>query len=366
MSEAKCTLADNTLVSIVVPVYNREKYLDRCLTSLINQTYKNLEIILVDDGSKDKSGEICDRYALIDDRIITIHQKNGGVSKARNTGIDAAHGKYIAFVDADDFISENMYELLVSAAEENASNQVCCNAFDVLENKTIEVKHFFDDNCVKGNEEVFSQLIKSLLIPECADNKALLLQQIWNKLYLRKLVEKYNIRFDTELRYAEDWLFNINFYRYADNVKFISDHLYYYFRPTEESLSKTFVWESFDNTVKLRKIERTWFPDFCPEEKYNILILDKQIHYLKSYVTYNGYKHFKKCTQYLYNHNELKAVYHNTASFPSKFKIANMCFRHNENRMCKIIYHIWCVFCAGKSAVKFYLKRIINKITQKR
>ena len=101
-------------VSIIVPIYNVEKYLSKCIESILSQTYKNIEIILVDDGSPDNSPQICDEYAKKDDRIIVIHKANGGVSSARNAGIDIATGKYIGFVDPDDYIENNMYELMVN------------------------------------------------------------------------------------------------------------------------------------------------------------------------------------------------------------------------------------------------------------
>lgn len=107
------------LISIIVPVYNVENYLKRCVDSLINQTYKNLQIILVDDGSKDNCASICDEYAKADSRIIVIHKDNAGVSAARNSGLDIAEGDYIGFVDSDDYVHPRMYEFLVRAMEEN-------------------------------------------------------------------------------------------------------------------------------------------------------------------------------------------------------------------------------------------------------
>ena len=99
-------------VSIIVPVYNVESYLNECIDSIINQTYRNLEIILIDDGSTDLSGEICDRYKEIDSRILVIHQKNQGAANAKNNGLDLATGDYISFVDSDDFIEKDMYKKL--------------------------------------------------------------------------------------------------------------------------------------------------------------------------------------------------------------------------------------------------------------
>lgn len=100
------------LISVIVPVYNVEKYLHKCINSILNQTYKNLEIILIDDGSTDNSGKICDEYALKDNRIKVIHKENGGLSSARNAGLDICSGDYIGFVDSDDYIAEDMYEYL--------------------------------------------------------------------------------------------------------------------------------------------------------------------------------------------------------------------------------------------------------------
>ena len=114
------------MVTVIVPIYNCEDKLDRCVNSIQNQTYKNLEIILVNDGSKDKSGAVCDRLAASDDRIIVVHKKNGGVSSARNKGLELAKGEYIQFVDADDFLSEHMTERMVDVMEEQNTQMAIC------------------------------------------------------------------------------------------------------------------------------------------------------------------------------------------------------------------------------------------------
>lgn len=117
-------------ISVIVPVYNVEKYLNKCIDSIINQTYKNLEIILVDDGSTDSSGEICNQYAKKDDRIKVIHKVNGGLSDARNKGIEVATGEYISFIDSDDYIVENMYEKLISDMTKYNADMVMCRLID--------------------------------------------------------------------------------------------------------------------------------------------------------------------------------------------------------------------------------------------
>lgn len=124
------------LISIIIPVYNVEKYIEECIKSVINQTYKKLEIILVDDGSTDNSGKICDEYSKKDDRIIVVHKKNGGVSDARNYGIEVAKGKYISFIDSDDYIEKDMYEFLYNLIKNEDAQISCCGKYIVYDNKT--------------------------------------------------------------------------------------------------------------------------------------------------------------------------------------------------------------------------------------
>ena len=120
-------------LSIIVPVYKVEQYLNRCVDSILNQTYRNIEIVLVDDGSPDRSGEICDRYAKSDERVKVVHKKNGGVSSARNIGFSSSTGEYIGYVDSDDYIAPTMYEDMIDVLEKNDLDIVCCDAFIVKE-----------------------------------------------------------------------------------------------------------------------------------------------------------------------------------------------------------------------------------------
>lgn len=117
------------LISVIVPIYNTEKYLKNCIKSILNQTYKELELILIDDGSQDGSGDICDRYAMIDKRVIVVHQGNSGVSVARNRGIDIANGDYITFVDSDDWLEENTFKILTELLKSNNSDMIVSNAY---------------------------------------------------------------------------------------------------------------------------------------------------------------------------------------------------------------------------------------------
>ena len=140
-------MENHALISVIIPVYNVENYLHECVDSVLGQTYKNLEIILVDDGSTDSSGKICDEYAEKDSRIVVIHKKNDGPSKTRNAGLNRATGKYIYFLDSDDFITENAMETLVSAAESDSADLVFFDAFSFADDGS-QVKQGYT---VKGN-----------------------------------------------------------------------------------------------------------------------------------------------------------------------------------------------------------------------
>lgn len=124
---------NSALISVIIPVYNVESYLSRCVDSVVRQTYKYLEIILVDDGSTDSSGEMCDTYEKIDDRVKVIHKNNGGLSSARNSGLQIAQGDYIGFVDSDDYIAEDMYEILLAYMFDDV-DITCCGNYNVSSN----------------------------------------------------------------------------------------------------------------------------------------------------------------------------------------------------------------------------------------
>lgn len=204
----------DNLVSVIVPVYNVERYLKKCIESIINQTYKNLEIFLVDDGSTDNSGKICDEYAKKDNRINVIHKENKGVSSARNAGINEAKGEWIAFIDADDWIEENYIEELLK----NTSKEidiVQCGYYRVVANNKESI------NC-DGNDEVRNkeEFLIGCLNPQMAYG-------LCHTKIIRKSKIK-DIRFDEEIVVCEDALFNIELSENVNRVKIIKIPLYNY------------------------------------------------------------------------------------------------------------------------------------------
>lgn len=173
------------LISVIIPIYNIEKYVERCIKSIINQTYSNLEIILVDDGSSDSSPEICDKFANIDSRIIVIHKKNGGLSDARNNGLKIAKGNYISFIDGDDYIKPFMYEVLIKNIK-NCKADIAMCGFEyvdeddnVIETDTLQLK-----DCIINSEQALEKL---------SDNYEVNYIVTWNKLYSSKCLE--NVKF---------------------------------------------------------------------------------------------------------------------------------------------------------------------------
>lgn len=180
-------MSDNELISVIVPIYKVEKYLRKCVNSIINQTYKNLEIILVDDGSPDNCPKICDEYANHDSRIKVIHKENGGLSDARNAGMKVATGEYISFIDSDDWIEDNMFEILLEQIIVNECDIASCGINMVWEdNRPTELLFPFEGKfIISGAENALDHLISNKYI----------IQTVWNKLYRKDIIENISFPF---------------------------------------------------------------------------------------------------------------------------------------------------------------------------
>lgn len=211
----KDEMSRNPLISIIVPIYNVEKYLNKCIDSIINQEYKNLEIILVDDGSPDNCGRICDEYKGKDSRIKVIHKKNGGLSSARNAGLDIATGDYIGFVDSDDYIEPSMYSKLLQAmTEEKCPLAICGTTYVFEDGKRIE-KTPAGNVLVMNFEEALTEMNQYRYFDMGA----------WSKLYSAKLFT--GIRFPVG-RLSEDFFIMFRIFDKAQKAVFVSDPVYNY------------------------------------------------------------------------------------------------------------------------------------------
>ncbi len=214
-------------VSIIVPVYNCESSIERCLRSILTQTYQDIEVIAVDDGSKDKSGKICDKLAKEDDRLIVIHQENSGVSKTRNKALKLATGKYIQFVDSDDYLADYATKSLVDAANKNGADLVIADFYRVIKNR-ISTKGKIKSKKVFSLQEYADHMIK--------DPADFYYGVLWNKLYKRSIIEKYHLAMLEDINWCEDFLFNLEYVKYCKVFFAIQIPIYYYFK-NENSLS---------------------------------------------------------------------------------------------------------------------------------
>lgn len=240
-------------ISIIVPCYNVEKYLERCLLSLVNQTLKEIEIILVDDGSPDNCPALCDEWAKKDSRIKVIHKTNGGLGYARNSGLDIAKGEYIAFVDSDDYVDTRMYELLYNAAEKEKHDAVFCG----LRQETTQQSYNFIrdyDRPVLFTASQMPRLALSFLHKTELNTQTRLFMSVWHGIYKRELIEKLHLRFYSEREVlSEDLPFQIEFFKNAQSVKFIPDYLYTYCL-NACSLTHNFKLNKFNAAINLRKL----------------------------------------------------------------------------------------------------------------
>lgn len=233
---------DNILVSVIVPIYNVEKYLAKCIESIINQSHKNIEIILVDDGSPDSCPRICDEYAKKDKRIKVIHKKNGGVSKARNDGIDIAIGDYLVFVDADDYLAQEYIDYMLGMVFNN------------------NCEFGFSKNCYFSNNQ--EQINDNIIIVDSNKATALLLSQqvivgCWNKIYKTSFLKSNNIYFSDKLFYGEGLNFIIKVANSTSKIAVGSKRVYFYRKNNSSSATSKFnIKKHYNGEKSLKEIQK--------------------------------------------------------------------------------------------------------------
>jgi len=206
-------------VSIIVPVYNAQKYIGRCVESILAQDYENIEVILVDDGSKDELGRILDDFAA-DSRVKVIHKPNGGVSSTRNRGIAEATGKYLQFVDADDCLTPEATKLMVRSIEEDDSDMVVCDFYRVVGDAQSKKGSISRSGCI-SRREYADEMLRTP-----AD---LYYGVLWNKLYRRDVVKEHHIVMDENISYCEDMIFNLEYLLHAEKISVLTVPIYYYY-----------------------------------------------------------------------------------------------------------------------------------------
>lgn len=269
------------LISVIVPIYNVEKQLKRCINSIINQTYKNIQILLIDDGSKDSSGKICDDFSKYDTRIVVLHQDNVGVSAARNKGIELAKGRYICFIDSDDYIEKNYIEELYQLMRDEKIDLGICDlnykytnkedCWSAVGEKTINLKNV--------SEEIFLEL-----------NEKYLLYGPYNKIFKSSIIKKQKIKFIKEMSYGEDLIFNLSYLQYVKIIKTTNQTRYNYIADIDNSLANKYRADRF-------KTGKIIFEELYKFFEINGMLSEKSKKYLYGRIFDDAYNNICECVK---------------------------------------------------------------------
>ncbi|MCI8530034.1 MAG: glycosyltransferase family 2 protein [Lachnospiraceae bacterium] len=324
-------------VSIIIPIYNAEQYLGQTLSSVIRQTYHNIEILLINDGSTDGSLRICRNYEQLDQRIRIINIDNHGVSHARNKGIQEATGDYIQFVDSDDTISTHMTERLVDTLISYDTDMVICGMRSV---------HLADGKVEKHEDWTPSYLGKECILSKTEfeeDFSAILLYTVLlegpcNKLYKKKFLTENNIIFPEDKNLGEDFILNLSYFKLLNSIAFISDILYFYFHRSQESLTERYHKNLFDNQIAMLRE----FKSFLIDEKiwsgnninyfyqYAAGIISKCIHSLSKSIHLSEEQGIKSEIFRILNTKDAKRWIGKAGWIPENFEWIKHCVKHND------------------------------------
>jgi len=247
-------------ISIVVPIYNAQKTIERCIDSILNQDFSDFELLLIDDGSKDDSGKICDAYAKKDNRVRVIHKENSGVSASRNLALREAKGEYLQFLDADDWITPNATRLLAESLEQNHCDMVIADFYRVI-GERLSHKGSIDEDGVLSREE-----FANFMMENPAD---FYYGVLWNKLYKRSIIEKNQLCMNPKISWCEDFMFNLEYIRHCENIFVLQVPIYYYVKTKGSLVSQSM---SLTKTIKTKMMVFEYYTEFykqvLSEEEY--------------------------------------------------------------------------------------------------
>lgn len=283
-------------ISVIVPVYKAEKYLPQCVETILKQKFSDLELILVDDGSPDRSGLLCDEYAQQDSRVRVIHKENGGVSTARNAGLDEATGDYIAFVDSDDWLDADMYAQMMAKAGEFGCDVIMCDCLKEYPERSSIYTHdirggFYDRAALEREYFPHLLMMENVEYPATISN--------WLLLFRRELAE--HVRYISGVRYSEDLLFGAQILYRAQSFFYMKEHALYHYRMNPQSATHRFVpdkWEDY------QRLHREITAAFCSCEDFDF---KHQIDLCLLFFLYNTAGEITR-TRYLDRKEKIKAV----------------------------------------------------------
>ena len=225
-------------VSIIVPVYKTEKYLQRCMDSILTQTLQDIEVILVDDGSPDNCGQLCDAFAERDNRIRVVHKKNGGLSSARNAGLAEAQGTYVGFVDSDDDVEPDMYEKMLQAAEAYQVDFVMADYRRIERDGTSFVKTLDIDGGYYDREKIVRDIFPNLIMRESIEYGPLL--SVCHCFYRKDFLDQHRLSFDEEVRWSEDNIFSAILGYYCQSFFYMKGEALYHYYQNAESITTSY------------------------------------------------------------------------------------------------------------------------------
>lgn len=300
-------------ISVIIPIYNVEQYLKRCIDSVLSQKEISLEIILVDDGSTDSSGRICDEYASKNSNVKCLHIANSGPSTAKNVGYDLALGSYVAFIDSDDEIKQDMFSVMLKSGYQYNADIVCCNYIQVDEEGNIShTEH-------TGQEYIFNQdeALKAILI------KDKIYSQCWTKIYKREMLESNHIRNTEGLKTEEDFIYNIQAFAYSQTVCVVDKPLYIYTH-RNKSLSKDYyrnhINQYIDNRILRLELVDTIIHDRFPHLKeyssyHCIFYYNELLGRICLFPNLYHDKRVRKVISYIRNHSDVLLTHHGQLGF---------------------------------------------------
>lgn len=318
----------NIKISIIVPIYNSEKYLDNCINSILNSTLKDIELILINDGSKDNSGKIIDEYAKKDSRINAIHQENMGPAATRNKGIKLARGKYIGFVDSDDTIEKDMFEELYNLANKSYIEVAMCNYKEiyVAQNQKLSIEHYLESNIEFNKDDIRNKIVRKF-----TGNINYGFFSMCNKIYLRDWLLKSKIRIDEKRVHGEDWLFNINVFLNLDSFICTDKILYNYIHINNESLMLKYRENQFDLFLDGRLKVLELIPnDLIDFDNFNRnFVSEFSAYILNTYKNVKDNGKRKKLLKNVINNNEVLKASKEANGLPIYFKTTTFFIKNN-------------------------------------
>ena len=312
------------MISIIVPVYKVEKYLARCFKSIVNQTYKEWELLLIDDGSPDGSGKLCDEYAKKDSRVRVFHKGNGGVSSARNRGIEEANGEWITFIDADDYIAPETLEK-------------CSHFFGNTDMVRFSMRFIYSNDGQQYSDVVLPSISKEGYLSMIVARETIM--GVCGGFYRRKMFVDNNILFDESLVSGEDWVVLVQLVMRSNKIHFISAPLYYYNKINESSCTSSFSFKrSYSTLLALYKIEHFF-------TNYKLNCLEQSISKAKCEI---GYDFFSGV---LRRNNKVEKRDFNT--YASLFSISKREIQRGATSLKRRAFLLFVSSCIGKIIIRW-------------